>query len=178
MRWSALATIPDTLDDDAPRGVALRPAELPDETLVYTLASRFCESDRLSNEAWRLFGATPGGYDRVRAIMDFVNSHLTYTSGSSGPSTSALDVLTSGKGVCRDYAHLMVALRRAMNLPARYAFGYFPDIDWTPDNTPMDFHACRCGSATAGTTSTRVTTSSARERSSSASDAMQQTPRW
>ena len=141
LRWSALATIPDALDDDAPRGVALRPAELPDETLVYTLASRFCESDRLSNEAWRLFGATPGGYDRVRAIMDFVNSHLTYTSGSSGPSTSALDVLTSGTGVCRDYAHLMVALCRAMNLPARYAFGYFPDIDWTPDNTPMDFHA-------------------------------------
>lgn len=141
LRWSALATVPDELDDDAPRDIALAPAELPDETLVFTLASRFCESDQLSGDAWRLFGTTKGGYERTLAVMDFVHHHLAYTSGSSGPSTSALDVFRSGKGVCRDYAHLMVALCRAMNLPARYVFGYFPDLDWTPDDHPMDFHA-------------------------------------
>lgn len=141
LRWSALATVPDEVDAQAPTGIATMPADLPDEALVFTLPSRFCQSDLLSNDAWNLFGATPGGLERVMAIMDWVHSHLTYTSGSSTPMTTALDVYQSGKGVCRDFAHLMVAMCRAMNLPTRYAFGYLPDMDWPIDPAPMDFHA-------------------------------------
>ena len=128
----------DAADDAAPE---VPPAELPDETLMFTLPSRFCQSDVLGDEAWDRFGSIPPGYRRVAAINDFVHHHLTWEAGATIPSTTALDVYQSGRGVCRDFAHLAISFCRALNIPARYVFGYLPDIDVPPPSEPMDFCA-------------------------------------
>jgi transglutaminase-like putative cysteine protease len=141
LRYDAVVEIegePDPVLPEAP----LTPVEaLPDETLVYTLPSRFVESDLLLDPAWKLFGDTPRTWARVQAICDWVHENVRYQMGSSGPSTTALQVYQARAGVCRDLALLSVALCRAMNVPARYAFGYLPDIDVEPPDVPMDFHA-------------------------------------
>jgi transglutaminase-like putative cysteine protease len=115
--------------------------ELPDEVLHYTLPSRYCPSDLLADSAWQLFADTPPAWERVQAIVDYVHGHVRFAYGSSRSATSALDVFESRTGVCRDYAHLAIAFCRAMNVPARYAFGYLPDIGVRPSDTPMDFCA-------------------------------------
>ena len=112
---------------------------LPQSTLQFLLPSRYCQSDRFFDIALREFGALPPGYARVQAIRDWTQNHLTFTSGASNASTSAVDVLVSRKGVCRDYAHLMIALCRALNIPARFTTG----TDFGADAAlgPSDFHA-------------------------------------
>jgi transglutaminase-like putative cysteine protease len=95
----------------------------------------------LGDEAWSRFGGMPLGYSRVQAICDYVNSHLTFEYGRSGPQTTAADVNASGFGVCRDFTHLAISFCRALNIPARYVFGYLPDMDVPPDPAPMDFAA-------------------------------------
>jgi transglutaminase-like putative cysteine protease len=115
--------------------------ELPDEVLHYTLPSRFCPSDLLGDTAWKLFANTPPTWERVQAIVDYVHSHIRFAYGTSVSATSALDVYESGTGVCRDYAHLAITFCRAMTVPARYAFGYLPDIGVPPPLDPMDFCA-------------------------------------
>lgn len=111
-------------------------AELPAEVLHYLLPSRYCESDLLSGMAQRTFGHLPRGFDRIEAICDWIHDNIAYAVGSSQASTTARDVLANRAGVCRDFAHLGVALCRAVNIPARFVFGYteFPD-------PPPDFHA-------------------------------------
>jgi transglutaminase-like putative cysteine protease len=116
-------------------------ADLPDDVLHFTLASRYCESDLLSNTAWALFGGIPAGWTRVRAVVDWVHQNVTFMHGSSTPMTTAADVYVQRRGVCRDFAHLAVAFLRALNVPARYCFGYLPDIDVEPLPEPMDFAA-------------------------------------
>lgn len=115
--------------------------QLPDEALVFTLPSRYIESDLLLDDAWRLFGETPPTWARVQAVCDWVHANVEYGYGLSGPSTTALDVFKQRQGVCRDFAQLSVALCRALNIPARYTFGYLPDIAVEPPDVPMDFHA-------------------------------------
>ncbi|MGZ8165629.1 MAG: transglutaminase-like domain-containing protein [Methylobacter sp.] len=109
-------------------------SQLPNEVLPYLNPSRYCESDRLTHFALRLFGNAKPGFCRVTAICDWINSNLDYQSGSSGPSTSACDVLIQRAGVCRDYAHLAIALCRALCIPARYVSGYAVALQ------PPDFH--------------------------------------
>lgn len=104
--------------------VETRYAQLPYDVLPYLNPSRYCESDRLTHFAMRTFGNVPPGFSRVTAICDWINSHLDYQPGSSGASTSACDVLIQRVGVCRDYAHLAIALCRALCIPARYVSGY------------------------------------------------------
>jgi transglutaminase-like putative cysteine protease len=116
-------------------------ADLPDDVLHYTLASRYCESDRLANTAWARFGDVPAGWARAQAVVDWVHGNVTFAHGSSNSQTSATDVYVQRRGVCRDFAHLAVALLRALNIPARYCFGYLPDIDVAPADEPMDFAA-------------------------------------
>jgi transglutaminase-like putative cysteine protease len=128
----------DPVDLAAPE---LSSAELPDDVLIYTMPSRYCLSDVLADRAWQHFGALPPGWSRVQAISDFVHDHLGFAYGSSTPTTTALDAYENRAGVCRDFAHLMIAFARALNIPARYAFGYLPDIDVVPPDTPMDFCA-------------------------------------
>jgi transglutaminase-like putative cysteine protease len=141
LRYDAVVEVdgePDPIEPDA----ALTPVEqLPDETLVYTLPSRFVESDLLMDPAWKLFGNTPRTWACVQAICDWVHENISYQAGSSGPSTTAREVYEARAGVCRDLALISVAFCRAMNIPARYAFGYLPDIDVEPPDVPMDFHA-------------------------------------
>jgi transglutaminase-like putative cysteine protease len=115
-------------------------AELPDETIVYTLPSRYCESDKLATEAWDRFGGLPSGWAQVQAICDHLHGSIPYSSGSTS-TTSALEAYTAGQAVCRDFAHMGVAFSRALSIPARYVCGYLPDIGVPPDGRPMDFHA-------------------------------------
>jgi transglutaminase-like putative cysteine protease len=114
-------------------------AELPDEVLTFVMPSRFCLPDQLGAEAWDRFGNLAPGWGRVQAIVDFVHNHLEYTPGASNPWTTALDAHLAGQGVCRDYAHLAITFCRALNIPARYVFGYLPDL--VPSDEPMDFAA-------------------------------------
>ncbi|HTE86328.1 MAG TPA: transglutaminase family protein, partial [Dehalococcoidia bacterium] len=97
--------------------------------------------DLLLDEAWRLFGAVTPGYARVQAICDWVHANIEYDPDSAGPTVSAVDTYFKRHGVCRDLAHLPAAFCRALNIPARYAFGYLPDYAVEPPGVPMDFHA-------------------------------------
>jgi transglutaminase-like putative cysteine protease len=108
---------------------------LPNEVIIYTLPSRYCESDKLSNLAFEIVKNLPLGYQQVEAIRSWVKSHLKYEYGRSSSSTSAYDVSINRHGVCRDFTHLCLALCRAINIPARMVVGYLYDLK------PMDLHA-------------------------------------
>ena len=129
---------PDAVDLDA-REVPV--AELPSNTLLYLLGSRYCETDKLSQVAWDRFGTVTPGWSRVQAIVDFVHHHITFNYKLASPTRSALDVYNERVGVCRDFAHLAVTFCRAMNIPARYCTGYLGDIGVPKDASPMDFSA-------------------------------------
>lgn len=128
----------DPIDKDAPQ---LDTADLPDETLVFLLPSRYCESDRLGDVAFREFGHIAGGWQRAQAISQWVHDRTTFDYGLASPYFTARNVLESHTGVCRDFTHLGVALCRALNIPARYVFGYLPDIGVPDPGMPMDFCA-------------------------------------
>ena len=140
-RYEALVEVPDSTEDVDPTAPELPPDDLPDDVLLYTLPSRYCLPDMLGNEAWSRFGGLPRGYSRVQAICDHVNGHLTFLYGSSGPTSTSADVNAAGYGVCRDFTHLAITFCRALNIPARYVFGYLPDMDAPTDPAPMDFAA-------------------------------------
>jgi transglutaminase-like putative cysteine protease len=115
--------------------------DLPDGALVYLLGSRYCETDRLSNIAWSLFGGTQPGWARVQAICDFVHDRITFGYEHARSDKTAWDGYNERRGVCRDFAHLAVTLCRCMNIPARYCTGYLGDIGIPPVDAPMDFSA-------------------------------------
>jgi len=115
--------------------------DLPEETLVYLLGSRYCETDSLSETAWALFEKTPTGWGRVQAICDFVHQHIQFGYEHARPTRTALEAYRERQGVCRDFAHLAVAFCRCMNIPARYCTGYLGDIGVPPTDAPMDFSA-------------------------------------
>lgn len=110
-----------------------RPTEW--EVLTALLPSRYCPVDRMTGFAQRQFGGHADPAQRVQAICDYVFEHLQYTPAASGPTTDAADTLLDGRGVCRDYAHLVAALCRAVEVPARVVGVYAPGL------SPMDFHA-------------------------------------
>lgn len=144
IRFSLDVSIEDHGEPDrkpCPEAVQHRVEDLPDETLGYLLPSRYCEVDRLSDEAWKLFGDSQPGWPRVQAICDWVNSHITFGYQYANQNKSAFDVYGEGKGVCRDFNHLAVTFCRAMNIPARYATGYLGDIGVPTAPYPMDFSA-------------------------------------
>ncbi|HEX2700791.1 MAG TPA: transglutaminase family protein [Acidimicrobiales bacterium] len=141
VRFDAVAEVsgdPDPVGLDAPQ-VAVE--ALPDDALVYLLPTRFCLSDVLHDEAWELFGGTAPGWARVQAVSDWVHANVRFDYQNTSPVTTACDVWRSRTGVCRDFAHLAVTFCRALNIPARYAFGYLPDIGVPPPDDPMDFCA-------------------------------------
>ncbi|WP_010585503.1 transglutaminase-like domain-containing protein [Schlesneria paludicola] len=113
--------------------------ELPEETLVYLLASRYCETDLLMQTAWSLFGGTPLGWSRVQAVCDFVHNHIRFDYTKARATRTAVEAYNERVGVCRDYAHLAVALCRCLNIPARYCTGYVGDIGRPYNPAPMDF---------------------------------------
>ena len=128
--------------DETPQDTEFTPiARLPDDVLLYLVSSRYCDSDNLADFAWKQFGGHAGGYGRVRAICDFVHSHIQFSYADARPTRSASDSMREINGVCRDYAHLAIALCRCMNIPARYCTGYLGDIGVPIDPNPMDFSA-------------------------------------
>jgi len=141
LRYDALVAVPDEPDADASAAPQLAVERIPGELLHFTLPSRYCLSDQLMGVAWELFGQSEPGGKRVQAICDWVHEHIKFQYGTSSPLTTALDVFESRTGVCRDFAHLAVSFCRAMNIPARYVFGYLPDLYVPPDPNPMDFAA-------------------------------------
>jgi transglutaminase-like putative cysteine protease len=141
LTYDATVQVPDATEDADPDAPELPPAQLPDDVLLYTLPSRYCLPDMLGDETWTRFGSMPPGYRRVQAICDYVNGHLSFRYGSSEPTSTAVDVNQSGFGVCRDFTHLAISFCRALNIPARYVFGYLPDMDVPADPAPMDFAA-------------------------------------
>ncbi len=130
--------LPDVIVPDAQQHLV---QDLPEETLMYLLGSRYCETDRLSQVAWNLFGNGPTGWGRVQAICDFVHNHITFGYQYARATKTAWEAYNEGVGVCRDYAHLAVAFCRCMNIPARYCTGYLGDIGISLPPAPMDFSA-------------------------------------
>lgn len=134
------ATVDITHHEADPASIAEVPVHLlPPETMGYIYPSRYCESDRLLRMAANRFGHLPQGYARVQAIRDWVNFHVAYASNTTNGNTSALDTLIEQVGVCRDFAHLMITVCRACNIPARFATG--TDYGADPQRGPPDFHA-------------------------------------
>jgi transglutaminase-like putative cysteine protease len=117
------------------------PADIPSSLLRYTLPSRYCDSDKLTNFAWEKFGHIEHGVPRVEGISRWIHDNVEYRYMSGGADLSAWDILQRGYGVCRDFAHLAVALNRTFNLPARYVTGHLPDIGFPEPDGHMDFHA-------------------------------------
>lgn len=111
-------------------------AQIEGDAIQYLFPSRYCESDRLSRLAWDLFGKIKNPYERVMAIVDWIHDNVEYVRGSTDSQTSAYDTVTQRTGVCRDFAHLGIALCRALNIPARYFAGYAYQLE------PPDMHAC------------------------------------
>jgi transglutaminase-like putative cysteine protease len=128
--------------DDIPYDAPIAPiSSYPDEVLLFLVSSRYCDSDALADFAWSKFQNIAGGYARVRAICDFVHAHIRFSYAEASPKRSASDAMKERVGVCRDFAHLAVALCRCMNIPARYCTGYLGDIGVPVDPNPMDFSA-------------------------------------
>jgi transglutaminase-like putative cysteine protease len=117
----------------------VRVARLPAQVLSYIYPSRYCQSDRLHQFAMREFGQRWQGYSRVQGIRDWVHDRTAFTQNTSNSNTSAVDTLLESVGVCRDFAHLMIALCRAINIPARFTTGI--DYGADPALGPTDFHA-------------------------------------
>ena len=129
---------PDVIAVDASQHIL---PDLPDDALVFLLGSRYCETDRLADIAWSLFGKTPLGWGRVQAICDFVHQHIAFGYEHARASRTAWEAYCDRTGVCRDFAHLAVTFCRCMNIPARYCTGYLGDIGVPVSDAPMDFSA-------------------------------------
>lgn len=134
----AVSSLPDRRDIV---GDNLSVGQLSHELLRYTLPSRYCDSDKLMNFAWQQFGQIPHGLPRAQAICDWVHHNIEYRFMSGRSDLSASEIIERRYGVCRDFAHVSIALCRAFNLPARYVTGHLPDIGYVDPGTPMDFHA-------------------------------------
>jgi transglutaminase-like putative cysteine protease len=141
LRLSADALVNDSGQTDLITPWAQQHAvqDLPEESLIFLLGSRYCETDLLAEIAWKLFANSPAGWGRVQAICDFVHQHVAFGHQYASSTKTAWQVFHERKGVCRDYAHLAIAFCRCMNIPARYCTGYLGDIGVPPVNAPMDF---------------------------------------
>ncbi|MDD2704989.1 MAG: transglutaminase family protein [Acidocella sp.] len=140
-RLASAATVHDAgLPDPVPRGAKQHEVQdLPPETLVFLLGSRYCETDELTQTAWELFGHTKPGWERVQAVCNFVHHHIKFDYLQARATRTALQAYQEGIGVCRDYAHLATTFCRCLNIPARYCTGYLSDIGQPLPHAPGDF---------------------------------------
>jgi transglutaminase-like putative cysteine protease len=114
---------------------------LPPEVIQFLFASRYCETDQLSDIAWNHFGNTPTGWSRVQAVCDWVHANVQFGYQFARPTKTAFEVYQDRRGVCRDFSHLFITFLRCLNIPARYATGYLGDIGVPYNPDPMDFSA-------------------------------------
>jgi transglutaminase-like putative cysteine protease len=128
------------LDRVLPGARELSVPELPDHSLVYLMGSRCCETDRVSQIAWDLFGTIQPGWSRVQAICNFVHNHIRFDYMQARSTRTAFETFNERVGVCRDFAHLAITFCRCLNIPARYVNGHLGDIG-VPVVDPMDFSA-------------------------------------
>jgi transglutaminase-like putative cysteine protease len=128
-------------DQVAPDARQLEIDELPDDVLIYLLGSRYCDTQKLSDLAWSLFGGIAPGWQRVQAICDYAHDRISFGYHHARCDRTAWEGHEERIGVCRDFAHLGVTLSRCMNIPARYCTGYLGDIGVPADPAPMDFSA-------------------------------------
>ncbi|MDB5558523.1 MAG: transglutaminase [Enterovirga sp.] len=137
------ATIRDTgqWDPTAPQAPEVAVQDLPPDAILFLLGSRYCETDRLSETAWKLFGSVPPGSQRVAAVCNYVHDHITFGYEHSRATRTAAEAFEERRGVCRDFAHLAIAFCRCLNIPARYCTGYVSDIGLPPPHSPGDFAA-------------------------------------
>lgn len=133
--------LPDAVPATTAEGRQAPVDQLPAEVLQYLMASRYCEVELLQDTAWQLFGHLPPGWERAKAVVDWVHQHITFGYQFARNTKTALEVFHEKQGVCRDFQHLCVALHRALNLPARYVTGYLGDIGVPINPAPMDFSA-------------------------------------
>jgi transglutaminase-like putative cysteine protease len=135
------AIVKDTGQPDPvyPNAIQHAVHDLPEESLLFLLGSRYCETDHLSEIAWNLFAGSPFGWGRVQAICDFVHERLKFGYEHGRPTKTAWEAYQERTGVCRDFAHLAVTFCRGMNIPARYCTGYLGDIGVPAMDAPMDF---------------------------------------
>ena len=130
------------LPDLAPEGARqVDVKDLPDDVLIYLLGSRYCDTDKLATLAWSLFRDVAPGWPRVKAICDYTHDRIVFGYKDARADRTAFEAHEERVGVCRDFAHLAIALCRCMNIPARYCTGYLGDIGIPPDGNPMDFSA-------------------------------------
>jgi len=143
IRIASTATLHDSgRPDPISPQAAQHPVEnLPDDVLVFLLGSRYCETDRLSETAWQLFGHAPPGWGRVQSVCDFVHHHIAFNYADARSTRTAWETFNERRGVCRDFTHLAVTFCRCLNIPARYCTGYLGDIGVPPPHAPMDFSA-------------------------------------
>jgi transglutaminase-like putative cysteine protease len=141
LTYEAQLVLTHPADVVVPDALEVPVASLPNEVLSFVMPSRFCLPDELGHEAWQRFGDLAPGWARVQAIVDYVHDHLQWVAGASNPWTTAADAYRAGQGVCRDFAHLAITFCRALNIPARYVFGYIPNVGVLPPPEPMDFAA-------------------------------------
>ena len=143
IRLTANAIIRDSGEPDPviPNAQQHEVRELPEETLVFLLGSRYCETDLLSDAAWNLFSQTRPGWHRVQAICDYVHNHIAFNYQDARSTRTAWGAFIERKGVCRDYAHLAITFCRCMNIPARYCTGYLSDLGTLPPYGVGDFAA-------------------------------------
>ena len=125
----------------SPNASSIAVEDLPDDVILFLLASRYCETDRMTELAWSLFGDTEPGWKRVQAIVDYTHRRIGFGYQYARPTRTAWEAHEEGHGVCRDFAHLAITLCRCMNIPARYCTGYLGDIGVPPADAPMDFSA-------------------------------------
>lgn len=141
MRYDAVVEDSGLADPVVPDAELTPVGELPAECIGYLLGSRYCETDHLANLAWSLFGHTKPGWERVQAIVDYAHQRLSFGYGYARSTRTAAQAHEEQVGVCRDFAHLAIALCRCMNIPARYVNGFLGDINVPSDPAPMDFSA-------------------------------------
>ena len=128
-------------DPVCPDAAHIEVEDLPEEALLYLLPSRFCDSDRLLDLSWTLFGHTQPGWPRVQAVCDFVHNHIVFGYLDARPTRTASEAYEEQRGVCRDFAHLGVAFCRALNIPARYCTGYISEVGRPEPHPEGDFAA-------------------------------------
>jgi len=139
IRQESIVVVPDYAENFGLPTFIVPVEYMPLDVLRYTFPSRYCESDKLAAFSWKRFGRLPRGLDQVHAICDWVNTNIEYRYGSGSSIISACDVIQREYGVCRDFAHVAIALCRALDLPARYVAGHIPSINANQNDQDNDF---------------------------------------